>query len=257
MATLAQMTLRVARLLMEVTEGTATAGAQTSLTDTLNLIQSDQYFERGTLWLLSGSHAGKVATVQAFSSSIITIPDLGAPAIAAGDRYAVARGVYPYMILVNAIRSALGETFIVKLHAPETPITGDGQSLAIALPDGVSRVAHVIRRDVDDSSNQQLSTHWDERDGYLVFDAAPSETQILDIYYRTDHPELVSASDAISTQINEEWLRWKAAEYVLYWGVTAYGEAKEYRIEEHMNRTLAKLKGLYSRKPVIRVRTLG
>lgn len=257
MQTLSSMSLKVARIITEVLESTATAGAQTSVTDTANLIQSDAYFDRGTLWFLSGSHAGIVAAIKGHTDSRLTFTDVGAPAISAGTRYAAARAIFPYSVIVASIQDALAETFVVIEAQPVTPLMGDGETTVFTLPDGVARVVSVILENQDDTSIYYTSTHWEEQYGNLYFDSAPQEQWKIRVFYREDHPTLTNATDEIDSQINDEWLRWKAAEYALYWGVKTYGEAKQYRIEELLNRALTKQKGLYPRKPIVKIRTMS
>lgn len=250
MTTLAAMTLRVARLVTEVVEGTATAGTTTSLTDTGHLIQSNQYFDRGTLWILSGEHAGEVLTVESYAGSKLTFASIGATSIAIGDRYAVARATYPYPILVGSVNDALKETFVVE-EAEDTYI-GDGQTLVFELAEGANRICMVELEDPNNAQHTYPSSHWKERSGNLVFASgcAPLTDWIIHVYTRQDHPDLPNDTLLINAQISDEWLRWKATEYALYWAVGAYGDAKEYRVEERMNRAMAVLKTLRPRMPV-------
>lgn len=263
MTTLAQLTLRLARIVTDVLDGEATTGATTSLTDTVNLVQNNQYWDRGTLWILSGTHAGKVLAVTGYVSNKLSFASLGATAIAAGNRYAVARAIYPYQVLVSKLHAALDETYVIADGSPVAPtadITGDGETLSFALPAGVSRLARVEIEDTTTTpATRSPSHHWEERDGYILFQPgyAPWDEYTIHPYYRTAHTAMTLATDTLSTQINAEWLVWKAAEYVLYWGVQTYGDAKEYRIEELLNRVLAKQKGMYPRKPAMIVKTSG
>jgi hypothetical protein len=201
-----------------------------------------------------------VLTVKGSATNKLTFETMD-PVLEAGDRYAVARGIYPLHVLISAIREALGETFVVAeaVVDPPVPILGDGTTMLFNMPTGSSRVVRVELEDPDDSTNVYESTHYRERNPYLTFAEgyAPQTDWVVHVYTRQDHPELVDASDEISEQIDDEWLRWKATEYALYWGVAAYGDAKEYRIEERMNRVLAKTKGLAARQPLVTTITAG
>lgn len=259
MTTLAQLTLRLARLVTDVLDGTATAGTTNSLGDPNTLIQSAGYWDNGTVWMLSGAFAGQVIPVKTFAASILNLPTLSA-VISQGDRYAVARPIYPYQILRSKIMAALDETYVVLDGTPDpNTLLGDGETWVFTLPDGVSKLARVEIEDPNSEIDPFPSTHWEERDGQLIFSSgyAPWTDYIIHPYYRASHPALINGWDELNPQINPEWLVWKAAEYVLYWGVTAYGEAKEYRIEELLNRVLVKQKGMYPRKPTMIVKTAG
>ena len=62
----------------------------------------------------------------------------------------------------------------------------------------------------------------------------------------------------INNEINVEWLKWAAAQELLWWGVSMYGQQVEYRIEERMNKVMAMLKGKTPRRePDIIIHTAG
>lgn len=256
MTTLAEMTLMVARIVSEVTEGEATAADATTLTDTENIIQPNQYWDRGTLWFLSDALDGQVTPVLDHSGNTLEFA-AQAPAPAAGQNYAVGRATYPYWQLVSSINQALRETYIVQ---SDDSLTGDGETIEFTLPAGVSDVTGIRLQDLTTSPYQNhVSTHSQEIEGKLRFDWGypPPDGWKIIIDYKTTHPRLTDPTDEISGQINSEWVRWKAAEYALYWAVRAYGDAKEYRIEELLNRVVEHLKGIWPRKPIVRVHTAG
>ena len=120
MTTLAEITLKVAREITEVLPGTATAGDATYLTDTVNLTQQNAYWDRGRVWLLSGTHSGKTAIVTGYSANKLTFAtfstSVGTP------RYAVARDIFPYRQLQQAVNSALDE---IRVLSEDTTLTGD------------------------------------------------------------------------------------------------------------------------------------
>lgn len=260
MTTLATLTLKAAEIVTDVYRGTATAGSTSSLTDATRLTQQNQWFDRGTLWLLSGDNAGDAQIVQSHAAGVLTIPTLAA-AIGAGDLYAVARASYPWHQLVAAVHGALSETFVVSeaVSDPPADILGDGTTIAFDIPTGYSHVVKVVLEDPGEEENTFPSSHWHEEDGSVIFDYgyAPLDDWVIHIYCRADHPTLSDPSSDIDPQINEEWLRWKTAEYLLYWAVGVYGTAPEYRIEERLNRVLAKSKGLYPRKPLVIFHSAG
>jgi len=254
MTTLSAMTLRVASLLMEVTKGSAQTGTATTLVDAIQLTKGNQYFDRGTLWMLTGSHAGEVFFVTKHYGNKLTIDSVN-PAIAVGDGYAVARAVYPHDQLVSAINLALTDTFIVKeaISAPPADILGDGTTLKFDIPDGFSRVVRVELEHPTDETQVYESAHFRERDGQIIFDSGypPSTGWKIHIYTRQDHPDLVDYDDQINEQIRESWLKWKAVEHALYWAVGSYGAANDYRIEERLNRAMQELKTLRPRDPLV------
>jgi len=244
MTTLADIVLRVAREVTDVMEGAATSGAVTSLTDVTNLVQPNQYWDRGTLFIKSGTHAGKALPILGYASNKITFASLGASPVAANDRYSVMRGVYPWNQIATAITQALESTHVT---GDDATLTGDGTTLDFTIPAGVHNIKRV---QFGRSSERLFSTHWREVNGTLRFDAgyAPVSGDVIHIVYRKPHPDLSAYSDIISDEINSEWLKYKAAEQALWWAMGIYGTAQEYRIEERMNKIITALKGKFPRR---------
>jgi len=257
MTTLHDISLKVAQLVTDVLDGVATAGAATSLTDTNNLIQNNQYWDRGSLWIRSGNHTGKVLSVTGFISNKLNFATLGATPIAAGDRYSVARSAYPWNQIVSAIRQALDETHA---EGDDNSHIGDGEILELVLPVGVWDVKR-IEFERPGYQRRIPSHHYQIKDQTLRFDYgyAPCNGDIVHIIWRDTHPELTSYSTEISEEINLEWLKNKAAEVLLYWGAAQYSKNPEYMIEERMNRVMNNLKGKMPRYdgPDFEIHTAG
>lgn len=245
MTTLAEMALRVAREVTDVMDGLATAGAATSLTDTDSLIQPSAYWKNGTLWLKSGTHSGKTRKVLTYADSICTFATLttsvGTP------RYSICTSVYPYPQIVGAINTALESTHVT---GHDESLTGDGTTLLFSLPAGVYDIKRV--EFVRNSTETLISTHWREDFGKLRFDDgyAPVDDDVIRIVYRKRPTELTADTDSLNTEINEEWLKYKAAESLLWWAVGVYGNVPEHRIEERMNKALNNLKGRMPRREI-------
>lgn len=259
MLTLSDITRQVARLVLPdmMATGSATAGATTSLTDTANLTQADAWFDKGTLWILSGTHAGKVLKVTGHRSNALTFTALGS-AISVGDRYAVIRAVYPYEQIKSAIMQALDDTYV---DAEDATLEGDGTTLEFNLPTGVYNLKDVwIENPADPTGNSNYkSAHWKHKNGKLRFDYgyATFDGWTIRIIYKDQHAELVDYDDEVDGLINTEWLRHNAARYLLDWGMGIYKAQAEYRIEERMNLVLERLKSLKPRLdgPDLSIRT--
>jgi len=151
------------------------------------------------------------------------------------------------MRVISAINEALDET---RVEAEDATLTGDGTTLHFALPSGVYDVKRVHIEDPDDATYKPISSHWKEQGGTLKFDYgfAPDDGWTIRVVYKAAHPELTAYSSAISAEIDSDWLKYKAAEKLLLWGLGEYGANVEYRIEERMNLVLEKLKLLSSRR---------
>jgi len=237
MTTVFEISLQVMKHVTDVLEGTATGGATTNLEDTYGLIQSNEFYDRGTLWIRSGTHAGKTLRITGHSGNKLTFTAL-LSAIAAGDRYAVARGLYPFEQVMAKIQSALDETWVT---GEDATLTGDGVALTFTLPAGVY---DILRVEIERDTRQFKSDHWHERDGVLRFDYghAPWDDDVLHVFYKTPHDEITTYSDTISTEISRDWLVLTAARDLLFWGASMYG-LKSNMIEDRLNKVLGMLKG--------------
>lgn len=261
MTTLLDISLKVAKEVMDVVEGTATGGSTTTLADTVLLANyPDDYFNNGRLWIKSGTHTGEIYTVSDFTTStgVVTFAAV-VGAIAAGVRYSIARNTYPWDQIVSAIQRALDSTWVTGI---DSTLEGDGETLEFTLPTGVYDVKRVELQDTAISNSERNnSTHWRETStGKLRFDYgyAPRDGYTIHVYYRDQHAELTDYSVVISNEINVEWLKWAAAQELLWWGVTMYGQQVEYRIEERMNKVITMLKGKTPRRePDIIIHTAG
>ncbi|MBI5942870.1 MAG: hypothetical protein HY864_00760 [Chloroflexi bacterium] len=253
MTTVFDIALKVAREVMDVIEGVATGGSTTTLLDSVLLAQyPNDTFNNGRLWILSGTHASKVFTVTDFATTTGTVTFAAVSgAIVAGDRYAIAKNAYPWDQIVAAIGRALESTHVTGLNST---LTGDGESLQFTLPSGVYDVKQVEFEDTATAnSGRNISHHWKEtHDGKLRFDYgyAPNDGDTIHVYYKGLHTELTSYSVTINNEINLEWLKYKAAQELLWWGVGMYGAQVEYRIEERMNKVLQGLKGKMPRREI-------
>lgn len=258
MTTVADITLKVAEQVTDVLYGVATAGAVTSLTDTVNLTQNNQYWDKGTLWIRTGTHAGKVLAVTGFIGSKLSFASLGATPIAAGDEYAVIRAYYPWLQLVSAVRQALEATHVT---GEDATLIGDGETLTFTLPNGVYDVKRVEFERPSVLGYEPISHHWREVNGELKFDYgyAPVDDDIIHIFYKKLHATLTAYSTTISNEIDVEWLKYKAAANLLMWGAGQYGKNPEHLIEERMNMALTALRGKMARRdePEIILNTAG
>lgn len=76
MTTVYDISLQVMKQVTDVLEGLATDGSATYLKDVDMLIQPNQYYDRGTLWIKSGTHASKVVKVKGHANNKLTFNPL-------------------------------------------------------------------------------------------------------------------------------------------------------------------------------------
>lgn len=156
MTNLFDLTLDLARLLEIVAEGVATGGSTTTIVDTVERTQDDDYWNGGAAWITYDS-AGAGAAPQgeygfisdfANSSSTITLRDALTAAVASGDRYAVATPRYPLYILIQKINEVLNT--IEKTDT--STVTIAASQLEYSLPTDCMNLKQVwIQTDSDDA----------------------------------------------------------------------------------------------------------
>ena len=240
--------LKVAKEVMDVIEGTSTSGSTTTLADNVLLADlPNDFFNGGRLYIKSGTNnSGSVFAVTDFTTStgVVTFATI-TNAIVAGQRYAIVRNSYPFDQILSAIQRALDDTWVTAIDAT---LTGDGETLDFSLPTGVFFVTEVELTDTSSTPPEiHIAHHWREKhNGKLRFDFgyAPDDDFTITVYYRTPHAEIATGSTTINNEIDIEWLKYRAAQELLWWGVSMYGSQVEYRIEERMTKVMEALKKL-------------
>jgi hypothetical protein len=155
------------------------------------------------------------------------------------------------------VNGALDEVRVLEVDAT---LEGDGETLEFSLPAGISNVDHIeIEEDGTTPARKSPSHHWLEKGGKIRFDYgyAPADGDTIHLWYKTYHDEMSAYSDTIHEDVNEEWLKWRACEHALYWGIKQYQNASEYRLEELMNKAMERQKGLLATPISFRLRTAG
>src|SRR3990167_5677525 len=123
--TLFDCTLELARVLGVLTEGVATGGSTSTLIDTVERTEADDYWNGGTAWILydagglGAAPQGEYAVVSDFANTggVITLRT-AITQVAAGDRYAVAKKRYPLHLLVQKVNEAIA--FIGPIEVADT-----------------------------------------------------------------------------------------------------------------------------------------
>ena len=259
MTTLAEITQAVAeRLPTKRISGAATGGSTSTLIDTVNLTQADDYWKIGPLWILSGTYSGSVLEVTASSQANkrLTFAAL-ATAIVAGVKYLVSHPDFPYQELVRAVNLALDE--IGKTVAIDATLAGVSGTYVYTLPTGVFNLVKVeLVRD----SIPYLCSHCTERNGTLIFDTgySPQDGDVIRLHWLKAHANLSVSTDAVDDDIDIEYLTWTAAIYALRWGLAQYQKDPQRNVAEWLNEALGrqeKAKKSNRGVPEVMVRTSG
>lgn len=245
MTTFAEATLELAKLLMQVGQGTATGGNGTTLVDTARA-EPNAWFTGGTIWFITGNNAGKSAKITTWdlATKTFTFVTPGA-ACALGDRYFAAPIDYPREQLWQAINQAYTTLYKVPTaYTLATFVTVANQE-SYALPTGASAVFDVLRVEIaynTDSPYEWVKQYnWHELAGRIYF----SQGYIPDVsdkpirLWYADYPaELDGDADTIHDLIHIDLLKWKAAENALRWKLPNAGE-KQALVRDLLNEALA------------------
>lgn len=224
--TLFQATLDLARILMDVYDGTATGGTTTTVADTA-LWQSAGWFSddpRGTLWLHLTTKASKVITGH--SGTTITFTPAQSGVVAAADKYSAAPGIYPKYLLIQAINAALVELGQMPYQKSVTPTAG--KQSYISTDDAVF-AEEIIGVELANAAATPYDymPHYRWHQGYtgttptwtFFFDIGtePQTTYPMNIYYKMLHPSVSADADIIHPAIHPNRLKWEAAVFALRW----------------------------------------
>jgi hypothetical protein len=260
--TLADLTRQVARLVTRTVIGAATSspGNATQIIDTVNLAGfPDNQFVGGTAWITSGANAGRSRAVTAFSDSADRLTCAAFPSnILSGVAFEVAASDFvEYRDLRQAVNLALRE--IGKIIYDDDTLASVAGQLIYTLPTGV---AHVTSVEIvtDDLTQPELNTHWDERNGELIFEQyrEPCADRTIHIFYEDFHPELSVDTDALSDKITDEYLVYLAARQAMRLSYKRFGKAGNESIPEWLNEAIEEAKKHIKPNqgsPRVRVRT--
>jgi hypothetical protein len=266
MTTLADITRQTSRLVNRHATGSATSspGNATTLPDTVGLAgYPDDQWNGGTIWITSGTNAGKSRAVTDFTDSSDTLTFAAFTGnIVSGVTYEVADGNFvTYQDLRQAVNLALREIGKV-LEAPDETLTTVADQITYDLPAGVADVTHVyVVTDIGEATEEQyLSSHWEERQGQLFFDKGkePAADLTLRIYYRVFHSELTADADELDTQVDDQYLVYLAARHALRLAYKHFDKAGEATIPEWLNEAAEQAKAMHRHNqgmPLVRIRT--
>lgn len=251
MKTFYDISLDVARIVMPdmLLDGEVTASTTTGITDTLNIVQQDEYYSKGIIWINSGTYAGRVFALTTNFGNKVNWTTALAGAPAAGVLFTIAPRVYTLPTLRAKIMQALWDTYI---EDEEDTLIGDGTTLEFTLPTGVYDVKRVRIQHPTEAANFYYSAHWKVKDGKIKFDYgfSPEDDYKIVLVHAAQHAILSAYNSEVNHEIDTNWLKYQAAKYLLDYGMGRYGGQKEYRIEERMNFTLEALRSLSPRRSV-------
>jgi hypothetical protein len=220
MTTLAGITLKLAKVLGNVTTGTATGGSATTLVDT-GRTEALSYWNNGAIWITSGTYSGlsRAITSWTLSTNTFAFPTVGGT-IVAGVTYSVIEGAplgFSRSVLQNAINTVLNEVKIPTLDVSTTTVANQ---MSYTLPAGSSDLRRVeVATSLSSPYEYQEHNHWWNNATTLYFDERSQPDTagyIIRLTYMAAHSELTD-TDSVNALVNDNWLMWAAAIHALRW----------------------------------------
>lgn len=238
--TLFDITYQLARKLGIVNEGVATGGSTTTILDTVERTEADDFWNGGTAWILydaGGAGAapqGEYSYISDFANTggIVTLRSTLTAAVASSDRYAVARERYPLGILIQKTNEAIQKLGAIEVTDIST-ITTATQQTEYTLPANLLELREVyIQTNTGDTNDYRWSRIYDwkiEKES-----TGSANTLILKQYtsgyliklvYLGYHAALNTSSDKLDDSIHIDRVVSNAAVGCLMWRKMKVGES--------------------------------
>jgi len=210
------------RLLGGLRTGNASAGNTTTLTDTALRLEDDDYWNGGTIWILSAAGAapeGEFKLITDFASGVFTFNAVSA-AIEDGDRYAASEAKYPYDILMDAVNLAIAQYRYPKIDTTLTVIADQTEyTLPSAVQHGRLREVYVATQaDADDRQFEKVGEWWTVETGsgqLLIIPDGLETGKVLRLDYELIHSDISGGSNTIYEILEPKYIIYRAAEYML------------------------------------------
>jgi len=232
-----------------VRDGTATGGAATTINDTVDRTEANDFWNGGAAWITydaggaGASPQGKYAKITDSTSAgaltITTVTD----AVASGDRYAVMRNTLLLEIIIQKVNQALLELGPVPL-SNTTGITIAANQTEYSLPAAVRDVRRVSYQTVDDSNDNKWVEIPHGPSGWyilpnntaggadtIVFPYQLSTGYDVKIDYMGYHPDLNIYSDILYDSVPSELVVYPAVVECLRYRRQHTGWLKEFEAD--------------------------
>lgn len=270
--TLGNLVYRVLRACNVVTEGVATGGATTTIIDTVERTEADDFWNKGSAIILkdaagaSAAPEGEIQVISDFvnSTGVITLRTALTVAVASGDIYAIARSFIPLRVVISKINAVLSEDIGYMLFTDKTSLTIAANQTEYSLPAACYELREVWLQGDKSDSDDNL---WSRVYGWRVETTATgtADLLILPYQYGTDydlkleymgvHPELYAYSDKLAEGIAPERVIYPAALGCLEWRRAQSGYWDDW--DKEMARLQVMIETVQREKPPRKVRPQG
>ncbi len=233
--TLFDLTYELARLLGVTAEGTATGGSTTTIADSVERGEANDYWNNGTAWILYDA-AGAGAAPQgeysfisdfALSGGVITLRSTLTAAVASGDRYAISAQRYPLQLLIQKINESFG--VLEKIDTTTVVIAGD--QLLYSLPADVLDLKQVWVQPDTSSDSWEPVYDWGTQKSAtgtankILFSRQFTAGLAVKLVYLTYHQTLRAATDKLDESIHVNRIIYNAAVKCLLWYKAKVGDS--------------------------------
>jgi len=233
--TLFDLTYELARALGVVSEGVATGGSTTTIADSVERTEANDYWNLGTAWItydaggLGAAPQGEYSLVSdyALSGGVLTLRSTLTAAVAIGDRYAVAGQRYPLQLLIQKIN----ETFGVIEKTDLTTVVIAGDQLLYSLPSDVLELKQVWVQPSTDSDNWEPIYDWSVQKSAtgsankLIFERQFLAGLAVKLVYVGYHQTLRVATDKLDDSLHSKQIVYNAAVKCLLWYKSKVGDS--------------------------------
>lgn len=229
--TLFDCVYRTMREMGVLIEGTATGGSTNTIADSVDRTESDDAWNGGTAFIIydaAGAGAapqGEFDQISDFANTggVITVRNGFSTAVAAGDRYAIAKKKYPLQFIRQCVNRALQSLGSIPI-TDTTSITTEDNKTEYNLPQTPIdlRQVYIQTNDDDADDNQWFLLHnWTEMvtatgtANILILPIQPESGYALKLVYGANHPDLITYNDKLSEEVPIERVIYTAARLAL------------------------------------------
>lgn len=226
--TLYDLILAVAPLVADYVEGTATGGSTTTVIDTVDRTEDDDFWNGGTVFIVQTTDGnapqGEYKRVTDFvnSTNVITAGTFTA-AVGAGDFYAIINNEYPLNQFVAGINDALRRLGKVPVFDSTSLTIVAAQTeyqLPIAAKIDLRQVFIQTQSDSNDNRwkeifNWQIVPSTAGTVGNLILNRQFDTGDKLGLYYTAPHDIMRDYTDKLNDEVPLERIIYRAAEEVL------------------------------------------
>ena len=229
------LTYEVASELGIVVESVATGGSTTTLDDSVILTETDDHWNKGTVWILADS-AGSTTLPVGMYSVISNFENTNARCtigtvtngVASGDTYAITDERFTLGDLITAVNRAVRDVGYIPVTNSTAVDTAAAQTEYTLPPEANYDLREVwIETNTSDSDDNRWakSTNWSIENtavgtaDTLIFGFQPAYPSDVKLVYMSPHVRLVDYTDKLSESIPYERVVYRAAVHAM----THYG----------------------------------